>query len=285
MNTVWAIFVALGLFCWCGVGIALLFVKERSASRLASIPAIGLCAGVLFTLFFARFGLTGRTIAVITLVSFGVFNAVSWWRCRSRPSGLELLSALPVVLCCVGGLVVAGWPLLQAGMENYWGFANPDHAFYIPVIEYLDSHSFRVAPAEYFGVFRSLGDSQVLSISYDSSVILGLSYFFSMISVLTGAPVSLLFGVVTAASASIVPASVYVLCDYGLLLPRRFSIVASALTACSAITAYTFYLHSLGTMTVIAIVPVGVAFVLDYLRSPATAQTRRPGSDSRGYVL
>ena len=42
--------------------------------------------------------------------------------------------------------------------------------------------------------------------------------------------------------------------------------VASALAACSAITAYTFYLHSLGTMTVIAVLPIGTAFTLAYLR-------------------
>ena len=193
MNTVWAIFVALGLFCWCGTGIALLFIKERRASRLAAIPAIGLCAGVLFTLFLARFGLPGRTIALITLVFFGIFNAVVCWRCRPRPSRLEFLSTLPVVSCCVGGLVMAAWPLLQVGMENYWGFANPDHAFYIPIIEYVDSHSFRVAPSEFLGVFHSLGNSEILSIAYDTSVILGLSYFFSMLGLLTGIPVQLLF--------------------------------------------------------------------------------------------
>jgi hypothetical protein len=268
MNTVFVIVVVLGLFCWCGTGLSLFFIKERSISRLAAIPVIGLCAGVLFTLFLARFGLHGRAIAVVTMLSFGGLNAAAFLCCRPRPSGLDVLSALPVALCCAGGLAIAGWPLLQAGMENYWGFANPDHAFYIPVIEYLDSHSFRVAPSEFLGVFSSLGEREILAISYDSSVILGLSYFFSMVSLVCGVPVSLLFGVFTAASASIVPASVYVLCDLGLLLPKRFSIAAAVLTACSAITAYTFYLHSLGTMTVIAIVPVGTALVLDYLRHP-----------------
>lgn len=268
MNTVWAIFIAFGLFCWCGVGVALLCIRERSAYRLAAMPAIGLCAGTLFTLFLARFDLSGRTIAPITLIFFGIVNAAACWVVRQRPSKAELLSALPVGLLCVIGLGISAWPLLGMGMENYWGFANPDHAFYIPVLEYLDTHSFRVPPAEFLGAFHSLGASQVLSISYDSSVILGISYFFSMLSLLTGAPVALLFGVVTAASAFIVPASVYVLCELGLRLRREFCIVAAALAACSAITAYTLYLHSLGTMTVIAVVPIGTAFAIDYLRTP-----------------
>jgi hypothetical protein len=266
MTTLLAILAAITLFSWCGVGVTCLLLRERGPYRVAAIPIIGLCSGILFTLFLSRFGLTGRSIAVLTLSFFFVINCVGWW--RRRIAGGELRSALPVALFCLLAVGLTAWPLVWTGYQSYWGFANPDHALYISIIEYLESHPFGIAPPAYLGSFYALGSPQPLEIHYDSSVILGVSYFFPMLSLLTGAPAGLLFGVVTAAVTAIAPASVYVLSQFGLKLPREISLAAASLTACSALLAYTLYLHSLGTMTVIAILPAGIAFALDFLRDP-----------------
>lgn len=268
MHTTFAIFVAVILFMWCGAGPAFLLLRERGAHRILAIPAVGICSCVLFTLCIAQFGFTGRTIGILALVFFGALNVAGWL--RGRPSAAEWRSAVPVGVCCAAALAIAAWPLMRMGCENYWGFGNPDHALYVSILEYLDSHSFGVAPREYLGTFYSLGGNDLLSIGYDSSVILGISYFFSMLSLITGTPAGLLFGVMTAAVACVVPASVAVLCEFGLGLPRRTSVMAAALASCSSFTAYTLYLHSLGTMTVIALLPVAVAAALDYFRKPAT---------------
>jgi hypothetical protein len=144
--------------------------------------------------------------------------------------------------------------------------ANPDHALYLTIIGYLDGHSFQVAPLEYTGSFYALGAGKLAGIPYDSSVILGVSYFFSMLSLVTGIPVALLFSVMTAATACIVPSSTFFLCELGLGLRTRVSLAAAALAASSSLVAYTFYLDSLGAMTVIATLPVGIGCALDYFR-------------------
>jgi hypothetical protein len=266
MNTIFAVAVAVALFYWCGTGPTLLLFRRPSPYRIAAIPVVGICSGVVFTLLLARFGLTGKDIAVTALLFFCVCNLLGCW--LERPSTAEIISYLPVALCCLSAVTIAAWPLARMGYSNYWGFANPDHALYISLIDYLQTHSFGVAPGWFRGSFYTLSGENISVVSYDSSVILGISYFVSMLSLVTRAPVSLLFGVTTAAVACIVPASSFLLCSLGLQLPRRVSLTAAALTACSSLVAYTFYLHSLGAMTVIAILPVGIAFVLDYFRNP-----------------
>lgn len=260
------ILTAVLLFIWCGTGPALILLRKSGAYRIAAIPLIGLCSGVLFTWFIARFGLPGRPIAAIALLFFGLLGIAGLW--FGRPSRAEWLSGLPVAFCCLAALAIAAWPLIRMGYDNYWGAANPDHALYISIIGYLDTHPFGVVPNDYLGTYYTLSGARTMMLSYDSSVILGISYFFSMLSLLTGVPVALLFGVMTAAVACIVPASAFVLCELGLNLPRRVSLVAAGLAACSSLVAYTLSLHSLGAMTVIAILPVGIAAALDYFRAP-----------------
>jgi hypothetical protein len=267
MSSAFAILLAIALFCWCGFGPALLLFRKPGAYRIAAVPALGICSGVVLALFLARFGMTGRTIALVELVFFGLLNAGAC--CRERPSLAEFRSALPILLLCLAAAWVT-WPLIRVGYENYWGLANPDHALYLTVIEYLDGHSFGVAPREYTGNFYALGaGGPLLGIQYDSSVILGVSYFFSMLSLLSGIPIGLLFSVMTAAVACIVPASTFFLCELGLRLPTRVSLVAAALAASSSLVAYTFYLHSLGAMTVVATMPLGIACALDCFRGPS----------------
>jgi hypothetical protein len=266
MSTIFAIAVSVALFYWCGTGPALLLHRKASAYRMAAIPVIGLCSGVVFTISLARFGFTGRAIAVAALIFFGVCSVVGWR--AARPSWMELQAYLPVLVCCLAAVTITAWPLVRMGYSNYWGFANPDHALYISIIDYLDTHSFGVAPPWFLGNVHALDAAGVLSIKWDASVILGISYFIPMLSMLTRIPVAFLFGITTAAVACIVPSSTFVLCSLGLQLPRSVSLAAASLTACSSLVAYTFYLHSLGAMTVIAILPVGVAIVLDYFRNP-----------------
>lgn len=266
MNTIFVVLIAVALLLWCGMGPTLLLLRKPSPYRLPAIPVIGLCSCVVLTFFLARFGLTGRSIAMAALVIFGVCNVLGWW--VGRPSIAEFRSAIPVALFCFAAVAIAAWPLMRMGYGNYWGFANPDHAFYITVLSYLDAHSFGLPDSSYFSGFHELTGEGLANIPYGTSAILGISYFISMLSRLTNIPIPLLFGVSTAAVACIVPSSVFVLCSLGLQLPRRVSLVAAGLTACSSLVAYTFYLHSLGTMTVIAILPVGVASVLDYFRDP-----------------
>lgn len=266
MSTLALILIAVLLFIWCGIGPTLILLQKPSRYRLAAIPLIGICSAVLFTYFIARFGLAGRPIAAVALIFFGIIGILGWW--IGRPSSAEWFSVLPVALFCLAALGITAWPLIRMGYDNYWGAANPDHALYISVIDYLDTHPFGVVPSEYFGTYSVLGAARVKLVNYDNSVILGISYFFSMLSLLTSVPVVLLFGVMTAAVACLIPSSTFVLCELGLNLPRRVSLAAAGLTACSSLVAYTFYLHSLGAMTVIAILPVGVAVALDYFRNP-----------------
>jgi hypothetical protein len=266
MDTILAIALAVALFYWCGAGPAFLLLRTPSAYRIACIPVIGICSGVVLTLFLARFGLTGQTIAIIALGFFGVCNLVGWR--VAGPSFAELRAYLPVALCCLAAVTLTAWPLVRMGYSNYWGFANPDHAFYISIIDYLQTHPFGVAPPWFFGSFHALNGQDVSAIGYNTSVILGISYFISMLSILTRVPVSLLFGVTAAAVACVVPSSSFVLCSLGLQLPRRVSLAAAGLTACSSLMALTFYLHSLGAMTIIAILPVGLAVALHYFRNP-----------------
>lgn len=267
MTTTLAILSALFLYFLCGAGPALLLLPRNiGPQRLVAIPVVGLCGGILFTLFLARFGLTGHTIGVAALVFFSLLALAAVL--KAPPSRAELKSALPVAILCLAGGAVVAWPLIYEGYGDYWGYANPDHALYIPIFEYLHTHPFGVPQADFLGTFRSLGLDAALKIGYDNSVILGISYFFSMLSMTTGIPVSLLFGVVTASVAVLVPASVFLLCNLALGLSRSACLVITGLSACSSLVAYTFYLQSLGTMTVMVILPAGIAFTVSYLNRP-----------------
>src|SRR5436305_15349419 len=113
MNTLALILMAVLLFVWCGIGPALLLFPKPGRYRISAIPIIGICSAVLFTYFIARFGLTGRSIAVVALPFFGVLGIVAWW--IRRPSRSEWFSAWPVALCCLAALGIAAWPLLRMG--------------------------------------------------------------------------------------------------------------------------------------------------------------------------
>ena len=255
----------------CGLGPALLLCRdvELRSLRLISAPIVGICSATLVTIFLAQFGLTGRSIAFASLTFFGILTCISLRKACLRLE--ELRKAIPVFIVAAGTLSLVAWPLVRAGYDNYWGFANPDHAFHIGIFGYLQNHAFHIPTPEEAGRLIEILGVEVEGYrnpSYGTEAILGIVYFCSMISVLSGVPVELLFSVTSAAVVFLIPLSVLVLCELGLHCSRKVALTISAFTALSSLLALTFYLHSLGALITIALLPFGFALSLAYFEKP-----------------
>ncbi|MBI4576414.1 MAG: hypothetical protein HY722_09155 [Planctomycetes bacterium] len=174
------------------------------------------------------------------------------WMTSARIGRDELKGALAPLLTGAAAVLFIAWPLLYHGHAAYWGFANPDQPFYMTILKYLHTHSFGVPQGTAGG---------------DRTVVIGLSYFLSMLNVLTGIPVELLFGVACAGVLFLIPPSLCLLAEFGFGMPRGTSLVSGLLLAVSSVLAQTFYLHSLGALTVIALLPIGMALAIHYTRS------------------
>jgi hypothetical protein len=259
--TLLAIVTGLLLLYVCGLGPALILMNPKeSPYRLVMAPALGLCAYITLAMFLAQFSLTGSTIAIIALPFFTGFALVGWL--MSPLTRNECSRAAPALLLSMLAILIAGWPLIYRGMANYWGLANPDQAFLTPVLEWLHTHPIGIPP-EYRPRFRNLGSYRDIP----PNTVLAVFYFTSAISFLTRIPVELLFNVTGLCMASLAPYSVYALCGE-LRLPRNASITATAMVACSALVAYTFYLDSLAAVTLTAVLPICLLLAIQFVRVP-----------------
>jgi hypothetical protein len=259
--TLLAVLTFIAILYYCGIGpVLLLFSYKESPWRLAIMPALGLCAHIVFSIFLAQFSLTGRTISVMALPFFGVVAALGW---RGNPlSRAELRAAVPAVLLGLFSVAAFGWPLFYSGMQNYWGLANADQGFLIPVMEWIHTHTLGIPP-EYAVFFRHLGGFRDIP----EATLLGVFYVASTVSVITAVPIGLLFNVTALGLVYLVPGGVYALAE-ALHLPRRICLTASVLVACSSLVAYTFYLDSLGAVSVIAVLPVTCVVALELVGRP-----------------
>src|SRR5438034_2967443 len=244
--TIFAVICFIMLLALFGTLPALLLLRpDDGASRILLTPALGLSTGVLFTCSLAAFGLTGRSISLFALIFVpAAITVLAICRKGSRTelsiASNELIGAVPGVLTAVTSVILIGWPIFYRGHETYWGFANPDQAFYMAILKNLQTHPFGLPP----------------NTGVDTSVILGVSYLLSMLALITKVPVEFLYGVACTGMLFLIPISTCVLAEWGFGLPRWKSIVAGFMIALSSVVAQTFYLHSLGALSVLALVPV-----------------------------
>src|SRR5688572_14846359 len=137
MATLFLLVLTLLVATICGLGPTMLLWRDlelRSLS-LISAPIVGICSATLITILLAQFGLTGRSIAFTSLAFFGILTCLSLRKASLHLD--ELRKALSIFIVAAGTLSLVAWPLVRAGYDNYWGFANPDHAFHIGIFGYL----------------------------------------------------------------------------------------------------------------------------------------------------
>src|ERR1035441_266257 len=127
------------------------------------------------------------------------------------------------------------------------------------VIERLHHHPFGVPTLE---------ESYRLY-SPNTSVVLGISYFASILSVFTGVPIKYFFGTLCAFMVFLVPLGAYYLARAGFRLSFRVSLLVAAVVGCSALVARTFYIDALGSLSVIAMAPIAVALCIQFVDQPS----------------
>lgn len=256
-----------------GLPLALFLSPDSDGRRVLLAPVLGLCGIVLFTCFLASLGLTGREIGKIALAVVAVAAAgalVLPQRCTSLAAKLkiqkfamkEFRAAAPALCAGAFGCVLIAWPLLLSGCKDYWGFANPDQAFYMTITDHLEHHQFGLPP---FERFHSVGRT-------DTAVILGLCYLFPMVSLVTGIPSVFLFLVLCAALVFLLATSAYLLCRTGLGLSPKAATVTAFVVALSSIGAQTFYHSSLGALAVAAVCPACLTLAGLYIARPGLRQ-------------
>jgi hypothetical protein len=271
--TAFAFFCFLLVLFAAGLPLALLVRRHADGRRVLLMPVLGLCGVVLFTCFLASWGMTGRSIARVALVAIAaaVAGAVLlprlWPRLAVSPyweplSLLEFKAAAPAL--CIGFFtsILVAWPLFLAGCTDYWGFANPDQAFYMTIVDHLEDHAFGQPLGE------RVHAPSASAAAGDPAAILGLSYLFPMVSVMTGIPSMFLFGVLCAVMVFLAATSTYVLCRVGLNVTSGTAAVAACLVGLSSVCAQTFYHHSLGSLAVAVVCPTGLTLAASYTRRP-----------------
>ncbi len=119
---------ALFAFWWLvGLGVYALLRVDTSSLRIAlTAPALGAATSILglFILSHAGVGLD-RVAAPLAIALAAASSAVIAWRRLRLPWGV-----VPVVGVCVGGLLLAAWPMLTFGL-NWIANANDDMANYV----------------------------------------------------------------------------------------------------------------------------------------------------------
>src|SRR5271157_5213047 len=241
MSTVLVTIVFILLMFWCGIGpVLLLLPRQTSARRVLLLPFVGLCAHMLFGIILARFDLTGHTISILALV---FFSTLALWGLYRAPLSLKEIgqSVTPLLIAC-GSMALIALPLFQAGMDNYWGDANPDQAFLIQYVQWMYSHPFGVPP----------GLERLSSVAYrgvgENSFLL-VFYVISTVAAITRTAPDLLFNVAEAGLVFLVPPALFLFAE-ALGLSRRRSLLASACLGCSSLVAFTFCLDSLAALSV-----------------------------------
>jgi len=254
-----------------GLPLALLVHPNTDGRRVLLMPVLGLCGVVLFTCFLASWGMTGRNIARVALAVTAAAGAGAvllprvWPRLavtgRLQPYSLQELKAAAPALCIgLFAAILVAWPLFLVGFTNYWGFGNPDQAYYMNIVDYVDNHAFGQPPQP--------GIQAGNAAAGNPAAVLGLSYLFPMVSVVTGIPSMFLFDVLGAAMIFLAAPSAYLLCRSGLSLPPHVAAISAFLVALSAVMAQTFYYDSLGALAVAVVCPAGLALAALYTSKP-----------------
>jgi hypothetical protein len=259
-----------------GLPLALFLRPNTDGRRMLLAPILGLCGIVLFTCFLASFGLPGRvigTMALIVVVLAAATAIVLPRRWKHFATTLEIeafelreaRAAVPAMCAGLFGSILISWPLFLAGCTNYWGFANPDQAFYMTITDHLEHHKFEYPSLERFHTVTTVEESA----REVPAAILGLSYLFPMVSLITGIESIFLFGVLCAAMVFLSATSAYVLCRTGLGVSARVATATAFVVALSSVGAQTFYHHSLGALAVAAVCPAGLALAWLYVGNPS----------------
>lgn len=241
------------LMFWFGFGpILLLLPGQEDGRRVLLLPFAGLSGHILVSVVLAQFELTGHAISVISLV---LFSGLAFWGLSRSPLTRQELrdSAVPLAIG-LATLVFIAWPLFHSGFGHYWGYANPDQPWLGRVLDWIHLHPYGpVGGASAGDTFRGVPENTLLA----------MFYFISTVATLTGTGPSLLFNVVQASLIPLVPIGVFLFAG-GLGLPRRTALLVSVTLACSSLVAYTFYLDSLGALSVIGFVPASLALLLEF---------------------
>ena len=237
-----------------GLGVMqLIFRTPDSIPRLLVCPFAGMAAAVLLFFFLLPLNMTGTQTGAFDMVLLGVLAALGVWKSPLRRE--DWREAMPVLLICSGGFLLAAWPLLASGYQDYLGYANPDVPSFISLMRYFSSHPVKLPDPRFF---RGLGPGGMV----------GVLVYAYQTSALTAVSVEELFSTVCAVIVFLSPCSVYLLCRIGLGMTRRMCLVTASAGATSSLLAYTFYLHSLGTLTVMVTLPVAVGVAIHYFRNP-----------------
>ncbi|MSV28274.1 MAG: hypothetical protein EXQ52_05950 [Bryobacterales bacterium] len=265
----------------------ILLVRDSSSgNRILLTPILGLCMEILVTNFLAVFRLTGFSIAVISLTLF-VALAVGFpfrrglaqrfvspeFQFEASPARRFFFDpvadlsreeikrgAVPMVIA-VATTVLISWPLMLYGHGDYWGFANPDAAFYMKIVERLYTQSFSVP-----GIDEAYGYGSSISRTH---AVLGVSYFPSILSALSGIAPKYFFNILCAVVTGLTPLSLYFLATFGFKISRRVALIAAIMIGCSPLLANSYYISALGSLCLGILVPVGVAFCIQYLAEPS----------------
>jgi hypothetical protein len=252
--TVFATLVFICIMFWCGIGPVLLMRGQRPAGRrVLLLPFVGISTHILFCLALARFDLTGRTISIASLV---FFSALACWGLYRAPLSREEVrqSAAPI-LFGLASMIFIGWPLFRVGMDSYWGYANPDQVFLTGALEWMYKHPFGVPPGYPVNEFSFRGIAQ--------NTLLGVFYLITTTATVLRISPEFLFNVAEAAMVFLTPLGI-ILFSESVGLSRRRSLLLAGCIGCSSLVGYTFYLNSLAATTVIAIVPVAIALLLEF---------------------
>jgi hypothetical protein len=248
------VFVTLALVWLSGLGATLLLLRSpASIPRLLICPFVGTAASVLLFFFLLPLNLTGPGTAGLDMALLAGLAAAGLAKSPLRRE--DWSEAWPVLLVCSGGFLLAAWPLLASGYHDYMAYGNPDVPFFLTGLRYFSDHPLRLPDSSFY---RGLSPGGIV----------GVLFYAYQVAIVTKVSVEELFSTVCAAIVFLSPCSVYLLCRTGLAMDRRKALVTAGLAATSSLLAYTFYLNSLGTLTVMTSLPAVAGVAILYFRTP-----------------
>jgi hypothetical protein len=246
------VFGSLSLLCLLGLGPTLLLFPRPDSTRVLLSPFIGLSSSVLLFFLLLPLNLNGLQTAAAEILLLALLAVVG---CIRSPVQIrELRDCLHPFLICLAACFLFGWPLFLSGYDKYAGFGNPDVAYFLTVLKYFSNHPVSTPDPEFF---RGLSPGGILGV-------FATAYQISFVSRVV---VTSLFSIVCTIVVCLVPASAYLLCRLGLNTDRATSLLVAWIAATSSLAAYHYYLHSLGTLTVMVLLPATMAAALAYFRT------------------
>ncbi len=246
--TLLLILVTLGVLFGAGYAPALwLLERDSKCPRLVALPVIGLASYIVVAHLLASLGFTGRTISWIC--GAGLVLSLFLVPRNRRLSWDETIQALVPLAVCLAGLLLGSWPLLYQGHNSYLGFGNADAAFSLAAFEDLRDYGYRMGLT---GSVPFWPNAQFAHLFGAGLIAIGVAE-------LTGTEILKLHDILSAGLLFVAPASVFLFCTLCLKLRRRWAVAATAVSATSSLVCYTFYLQSLGALTMMALLPATLA--------------------------